>query len=79
MSTIKPPESIKDFLDGMDESVENCDVSTFSLYMSNVFSKAENAFNKGYISKIEMIHSKTIAAGKIIKWKDNCKCNKIKK
>ncbi len=37
----------------MDETVKDCNISLFSLYMDNVFSHAERTFPKGNADRIE--------------------------
>lgn len=77
--TDKPPEeSAKDFLDVMDEAIKDCDMSLFSLYMANVFSNTERAFNKGNITQPEMRSLKESATVKVTGFLKNCKCLKIK-
>ncbi len=77
----KPQEKSKntvarDFLEVMDEAVRDCDFSLFSLYMANVFSKAESAFNKGTITQSEMRSLKESATIKVTGFLKNCECRK---
>jgi len=73
----KPPErSARDFLEVMDDAVKDCDVSLFSLYMANVFSNAERAFNKGDITQSDMRSLKESATYKVTEFLKNCKCRK---
>lgn len=74
---VKSPErSARDFLDVMDEAVKDCDVSLFSLYMANVFSNSERAFNKGNITQSDMRSLKETATYKVTEFLKNCECRK---
>jgi hypothetical protein len=73
----KPPqESAREFLDVMDETIKDCDMSSFTLYMANVFSNAERAFNKGDITQLEMRSLKESATVKVTGFLKNCECRK---
>lgn len=72
----QPEESARDFLGVMDEAVEDCDVSLFSLYMANVYSNSERAFNIGNITQSEMRSIKESAAIKVTNFLKNCECRK---
>lgn len=72
----KPEESARDFLQVMDEVVEDCDVSLFTMYMANVYSNAERAFNKGNITQLDMRSLKETAAYKVTEFLKNCECRK---
>ncbi len=73
---LRPVKSARDFLEVMDETVKDCDVSFFSLYMANVFSYAERAFNNGNITQSEMRSLKESATYKATDFLKNCECRK---
>lgn len=64
------------FLDAMDDAVKDCDMSLFTMYMANVFSNAERAFNKGDITHSEMRSLKESATVKVTGFLQNCECHK---
>ena len=72
----KPEESARDFLEVMNEAVKDCDVSLFTMYMANVFSTSERAFNKGNITQSEMQSFKVTATYKVTEFLKNCECRK---
>lgn len=76
MAKYPPEKSARDFLDVMDEAVKDCDMSLFSLYMANVYSNAERAFNKGNITQSEMRSLKESATVKVTGFLKNCECRK---
>jgi len=78
-SRLKPTNAARDFLEVMDEAVKDCDVSLFSLYMANVFSNAERAFNKGNIAQSDMRSLKESATYKVTEFLKNCECRKKSK
>lgn len=77
--TDKPEQSARNFLGVIDEAVKDCDVSLFSLYMANVFSHSERAFNKGHITQSEMRSLKESATYKVTEFLKNCECYKKQK
>ena len=72
----KPEESARDFLEVMNEAVKDCDVVLFTMYMANVFSTSERAFNKGNITQSEMQSFKETATYKVTEFLKNCECRK---
>lgn len=69
-------EKIAYFLKNMDDAIKDCDMSQFSLYMANIFSNSERAFNKGNITQSEMQSFKESATVKITGFLNNCECHK---
>jgi hypothetical protein len=60
----------------MDEAIKDCDMSLFTMYMANVFSNAERAFNKGDITQSEMRSLKESATVKVTGFLKICECRK---
>lgn len=72
----KPEDSARDFLQVMDEAAKDCDMALFTMYMANVYSHTERAYNKGDITSSEMISFKESAAYKVTEFLKNCECRK---
>ena len=72
-----PQDNARDWLDRMEVAIEECDVSHLTLFSSNVYANAQEAYQKELITKSEMNALKESAGYKVTSFLKNCKCMKI--